>query len=372
MTAWSACALAAEPAAAPASHPTELNNLGVLEARAGRFERAATYLRQAVQASPQDAKFRANLSAALTDWAALLERRGDADQAQALLEEAIAAEGGNGRAHVQLGDLLYFRRSQFEPAVESWKRAYGNISSLEWQWVSQRITQAQRDQAIERGFAALKTPHFVIRLQGQGQDLDDMKALARLLEQAYGALAAQLGDVPAQLTVIVYTAQDLQRLANRPDWAAGLYDGRLRLSLSELKTPLGPNMVSHELAHAFLHHRYGLGVPIWVHEGFAQQQEAPRTRSAREDALDRGLRERTQWVPLKWLDQRFLRPADEQDVARAYAQARLVVSELLARHGIGRFKTFLAQLALGRPVEEAFDGAFAPARWAKADQGVFD
>ena len=358
------------PAASPSATPTDLNNRGVKEAQAGHLDVGVDYVRQAVKAAPQDAQFRSNLCAMLTDWAVQVERRGEVDRAQALLEEAIEYGRDNGRAYVQLGDLLYFRRSQFSDAVQYWKQAYGKIPAAEWQLISRRITQAQRDQAIERGFAARQTAHFTIRLQGAAPV--DVEALAGALERAYQSLSTQLGELPAKLAVIVYTERDLQRLSNRPDWALGLYDGRIRLSLDELNTPLGPSMASHELAHAFLHQLYGPAVPTWVHEGFAQQQEAPRPRTPREQELERGLRERTQWIPLKWLEARFARPADEDDVLRVYAEARLAVQELVTRRGMSRFKAFLAALAKGEPVEAAYDQAFAPSRWAQADQGVFE
>ena len=172
------------------------------------------------------------------------------------------------------------------------------------------------------------------------------------------------------MTVIIYTAQDLHRTYNQRDWALGFYDGRLRLLGSELGTEAARVLVAHELAHAFLQHTYGPGVPTWVHEGFAELQEGDRPRSEEERRLEQGIRAGTLWIPLKWLDGRFARPSSADDVGRAYVEARLVVQELVQRHGIDRFKTFLAALGHGTAVDAAYDAAFEPDRWARTDQSI--
>ena len=360
-----------DPAASGApAQATDLNNQAVAEAQAGRFEEGVRLLRQALALNPNDATARTNLSGILTDWAGRLDGRGRVDEAIAALRDAVQLDPANGMALVHLGDLLYLRRSRMEEAVQAWRLAHGKVPDPVWQAVATRITQAQRDQLIERGYAARQTAHFDIRFQQANEA--DVSMLERVLETAYARLAEELGTSPSRLTVIIYTDRDLRRTYYQRDWALGFYDGRIRLRLEELSQADVADMAAHELAHAFLQHAYPGPLPTWVHEGYAQRQERERSLPPEIARLEQGIQARTQWIPLKWLDRHFEQPTGREDVARAYLEAHLAVDELIRRFGMKPFVAFLAQLSTGAGVEPAYDLAFAPSRWARADHGVFE
>ena len=358
--------------AADSRHPSaaELNNQGVRAAQDGQFATGVDYLRRAVTADPNDPLLRTNLSGVLTEWAGRLEHTGEVDQAERLLQEALQHEPANGRAFALLGDIAYFRRSDFAKAVDYWKRAYATLPAEEQRMAADRIAQAQRDQTIEHGFASKRTAHFEIRLaRQQGIDLE---ALERLLEEAYARLMNGLGSGPSTITVIVYSRQDLRRTYNQRDWALGFYDGRLRLAWNEVASALAPSLIAHELTHAFLRHAYAGGLPIWVHEGLAQVEEGARPMAEQERRWEEGVRSGSSWVPVKWLDRRFTHPSNTEDVARAYVEARLIVARLIERHGMGQFTAFLKQLSDGAAIEATYDAAFAPDRWARTDAPIFE
>lgn len=352
-----------------ASTATDLNNQAIAEAKTGHLDQSIALLRQAFTLSPADPLVSKNLSFALTDWAAQLYREGRADETIPILEEAIQRYSQNGRALVALGNLYYLSRNEFSRAVETWKRAYGLIPSAQWQGVAARIAQAERDQGIERRFATYTTPHFKIRVPGQDQQAV-AEQLGTNLELAYARLSAELGSSPTDLTVIAYSTGDFQRLSGKPDWVIGFYDGRVRIRIEDVGTDRESRIVFHELAHAFLHTVYGRGVPIWVHEGYAQTQEPPHLRTATEQEAEEGVRARTAWVPLKWLDAHFEQPADARDIERAYVQSRVIVEFLLRRYGLAPFQQFLSAVSTGRPVDQAFEQAFPKSRWARFDQGL--
>lgn len=367
-SAASSAAVDTPPAGAQGPTASELNNQGVAAAQEGRFEVGVDDLRQSLRANPQDPLVRKNLSGILTDWAIHLEQAGLMDQAEPRLQEAIRHDPDNGRAYVLLGDLAYFQRSNFAQAIEFWKRANGKLPDAKWHVVADRISQARRDQAIERGFLSTQTAHFDIRVQQQGRVA--LEPLGRTLEEAYARLEQRLGVGPPKVTVIIYTDADMRRAYNQRDWAVGFYDGRLRLRWDEVATEWASSLIAHELAHAFLYFIYRGRVPIWVHEGFAQLEELPRERSDEEQRLEQGMISGASWIPLKWLDERFSHPTSRDDVGRAYVEARLVVAELVARHGIDQFKAFLAALSRGTAVADAYDAAFTPSRWSRTDQTI--
>ena len=353
-----------------AGDATDLNNRGVTEAKAGRFEEGVSLLRQAIAQDPGDETIRKNLSGMLSDWAPRLDQRGRGDDAVEALREAIRHDPDNGWAYVTLGDLLYLRHSRLDEAIDMWRRAHGKVPPAAWPGVSDRIAQAGRDQTIERGFTARESAHFELRFQAHASL--DAARLEQALEDAYERLAGEFGRGPPRLTVLVYSERDLRRVYNQRDWAVGFYDGRVRLRADDVASALLPDLLSHELAHAFLHHLYGAGVPVWVHEGYAQLQERPRTLDADGERLMAGLKDRSQWIPLGWLDRRFSQPTSQEDVLRAYLEAKMAVEAMVARHGTPKFHAFLGALTAGRSPDEAYEEACAPARWALAERGLFE
>jgi tetratricopeptide (TPR) repeat protein len=344
----------------------QLNNRGVATAKSGDFAHGVADLRQALEIAPTDQLIRKNLSGMLIDWARQLERAGEVLRAESLLREAVGYEPENGLAFARLGDLAYFVRSDFDQALTYWKQAYPNLPDEGRRTLADRISQAQRDQTIERGFLVDRTAHFEIRIPRDSHV--QVGPLQTILEQAYRQLGSVLGEGPPTVTVIIYGASDLRRTYYQRDWALGFYDGRLRLLWTELGTEALHAMVAHELAHAFLQYRYRNGLPIWVHEGFAQLQEHARLRGPDERQAEEAIISGASWVPLKWLDRRFTQPSHREDVMRAYVQARLVVNDLMARYGMGRFAAFLNELSRGAAVNTAYETAFAPARWSQTDR----
>ena len=393
-------------AAGEATTATDLNNQAVLEGRAGRVEEGVALLRQALALAPNDPEIRRNLSSALTDWARTLQAQGPVDRPIALLEEAVQLEPRNGPAWVSLGDLSYFHQSDFDQAIRCWRQARGALTDAQWQPVAERLSQAERDQAVERQFATHETPHFRVRFAAAPLDqggLTGRGLAARVgerLEEAYARLQEALGVNPSALTVILYPPGDLQRLSKRREWGIGFYDGRIRIRQQDLGTNQEARILAHELAHAFLHRAYGPRLPIWVHEGYAQVSEPPRPlfeeqsrwwamtigvsmppRSqtqtfvhAGRSRSDRhktgaGLVDQTHWVPLQWLDSRFQQPVGSDELERAYRQARMVVAFLINRHGQARFTDFLQRLSKSEAVDAAYEAAFAPSRWSRVAAG---
>lgn len=349
---------------------SEFNNIGVTVAKAGDFEGGVAFMKRALELNPADDQILTNLSGMLTEWARSLAVQSKTEEALTAYEEAVRYDSTNGIALFELGDLYYFRKSKFDHAILLWKKAHGYAPSSTRRMIADRISQAERDQRIERQFNRHQSEHFDVRVQSSKHPA--VAALVEILEEEYQRLETQLGSGPPRITVIVYNDQDMKRLYHQRDWSVGFYDGRLRMRWNELVSGVARPLVAHELVHAFLHHLYGASVPTWVHEGFAQVNEGQRLMTEDEQRIEEGVRSRSMWIPLAWVDSRFTRPSDLDDVKRAYIESRVVVSELIKRHGYDRFKQFLGRLKDGKSLEMAFDQSFAPSRWFRFNQGSFD
>ncbi|MBI3322545.1 MAG: hypothetical protein HYZ94_02575 [Candidatus Omnitrophica bacterium] len=359
------------PVQAEQAGGSELNNQGVRAAQAGRFEEAVKTLREAAALSPADLQVRQNLSGILTDWAARLQEEGRFDEAASALREALANDSSNAKTLLLLGNLAYASEDDLASAVSFWKKALPGAPSSHRQGLLQKISQAERDLSIERGFEARQTEHFHVRFEGSPPP-ENSGRLTAVLEEEYGRLNTALGTGPARIGVIVYAGDSFKRIAGRQDWTLGLYDGRIRLRLEDIGTEWMAPILAHELAHAFLREEFGPRIPVWVHEGYAQASEPARPAAPREAELEKAVASRSAWVPLKWLDRRFQQPSHLDDVEKAYAQSKWAVSELLRRFGHARFRKFLEGLAARKTVEQAFNSAFAPLTWSRADAGSFD
>ncbi len=349
----------------------DLNNQGVMEARSGHFEQGVSLLRQALLKEPGDVQIRRNLSGILSDWAVQLEQQGQSDRAIQALEEAVKYDPENGKALVVLGNFSYLLRNDLTQAIQFWKQAYGKIPPDQSAALLEKISRAQRDLAIERGFTGLRTAHFHLCFEASGK-APEAAGLGDVLEREYKRLSQAVGAAPPVLTVIVYTDQNFKRVAGSQDWALGLYDGRIRMRLDDLGTERTQPILAHELAHAFLAQAYGPRVPIWIHEGFAQTQEPPTPPTDRQKAVLQEIISRTSWIPLRWIDRRFEQPSGREDLERAYTESRLVVDFLIRSKGMDRFQEFVKKVGSGGPVEQAFDQTFAPLRWSKIEQGILD
>jgi tetratricopeptide (TPR) repeat protein len=364
-----AAAAAAEPAAPEPA--TEWNNRGVRAAQAGQFEEAARWLRQGLQADPADASVRRNLGGVLLDWALQEAGLGHLARAISLLEEAVSAHPELGQAWASLGNLYYVTRPDFSAAIEAWQQAHSRVPAAQGQELAARIAQAERDRHIERTFAGQETAHFVLRAE---PDLpaDAIADVGTLLEQEYGRLQGVFGSaLPARVTVLLYGASGYRRIAGRKDWSLGLYDGRIRLRIDELSAQQLPAVAAHELTHAYVTSLYGPALPVWVQEGLAQLQEPPQPMSPRQAQVRSAIEDRTGWIPLKWLGQRFERPGHAEDLERAYMESRLVMEALFAQHDPGAVQEWLRRLGRGEEIGAAFEQAFPGARWARFEQGAW-
>lgn len=364
-------ALAGTASAAESSlDAIQLNNLGVTAARDKRYAEAASYLRHALELSPDDAQMQRSLSAVLTDWAIAEMQAGDADEAIELLEEAVQRDSQNGVAWLGLGDAQYMAKHDFAAALRAWRQARGRVSGLHERALTDRLTRVERDHALERGLPTHETAHFYLRLQG-APDPALAAQVGTLLETLYARLARDFEVTPPRLSVIIYSDETFERVSPR-DWALGLFDGRLRIRREEVTTPSASPLLAHELTHAFIHHAYRGRIPLWLNEGIAQAEEWEQLPSESEMRAWRQVVSGRQWVPLEWLDKHFRQPADTADLERAYVQARIVAIALARRHGWPRVHAFLRQLAGGVEFAQAFDDMLAPQRWARVNQGILE
>ena len=153
------------------------------------------------------------------------------------------------------------------------------------------------------------------------------------------------------MRVVFYDPEDFDRLTGLGDWAGGVFDGVVRLSVRDLSegTTWRSTLV-HELVHAFLDAWCGASVPGWLNEGLAQRLEQKRTSPASLGALlEHGL------FPLERLSGSLASWQDPREIGLAYAQSLAFVEYLSTNYGDEALRRTLAGLARGEAVGAGFE-----------------
>ena len=125
-----------------------------------------------------------------------------------------------------------------------------------------------------------------------------------MLDRAYWRIGLLLGGTyPNEpVPVVLYTGEQFRDITRSPSWAAGAYDGIIRVPMrGALDNPTELDRVlSHEFAHALIRNLAPRGVPTWLNEGLAT-------------ALETG--------DLEWAEKQVRRAAEAGAAARAAVRA---------------------------------------------------
>ena len=160
-----------------------------------------------------------------------------------------------------------------------------------------------------------------------------------ILDRAYFRIGQTLGTYPTDpIPVVLYTAEQFRDITRSPSWAAGAYDGTIRVPMRGAldKREELDRVLSHEFTHALIRTLAARGVPTWLNEGLATRMEKV-----------------TGTVPLRALQNGFGRFTGEQAQV-AYAASALAARRLLNEAGGAAITNLLTDLGEGVDFESAF------------------
>jgi tetratricopeptide (TPR) repeat protein len=308
---------------------------------AGRARAAAEAFREALASDPKNARL--HLGAGM---AAALERR-DQDAKDAL-ERAIALDGRLTPARTLLGQIQY-RLGDFAGAI----RTYEALVALA---PDQRDAQAtlerwRREFELHERMQQAVGSHFTVSFEGPAEAALAAEALD-VLDRAYWRIGLLLGGTyPNEpVPVVLYTGEQFRDITRSPTWAAGAYDGIIRVPMrgaldnaKELE-----RVLSHEFTHALVRSLAPRGVPAWLNEGLATALEAGDLGWA-----EKQVRAQPAPVPLRTLQSGFGRLTG--DAAQlAYATSALTVRRIIDEAGGFAIVNLLRDLGEGADFETAF------------------
>jgi tetratricopeptide (TPR) repeat protein len=307
---------------------------------AGRGRAAADAFREAIAADPKNARL--HLGAGM---AAALERR-DAD-ALGALQRALGLEPSLVQARALLGQVQY-RMGDASAAIRTYEALVaatpgdpGPRATLD-RWRREAARHDRMRQAIDA--------HFTVSFEGPAEERLATEALAAL-DRAYWRIGQLLGSYPsAPIPVVLYPAEAFRDITRSPAWAAGAYDGIIRVPVGgalERRDELD-RVLAHEFTHALVRTLATRGVPTWLNEGLASALETGDLDWA-SSALTAG----RPAISLQALQSGFGRLSAVEATA-AYAVSAIAVRRLLDEAGGFAIANLLRDLGAGVDFETAF------------------
>ena len=306
---------------------------------AGQAHAAADGFREALAADPKNARL--HLGAGM---AASLERR-DAD-ARDEFEHALALDPKLAQGRALLGQMQY-RMGERLLAV----RTYQTLVAMVPDDRDARATleRWQREADLHDRMQQAVGSHFTVSFDGPAEAALAAEALDAL-DRAYWRVGQLLGTYPSDpIAVVLYTGEQFRDITRAPSWAAGAYDGVIRVPMRGAldKREELDRVLSHEFTHALIRTLASRGVPAWLNEGLATALEAGTLEWAERQAAAQDP------VPLRALQAGFGRFTGAE-AQLAYATSALAARRLLEEAGGFAIANLLRDLGEGLDFNTAF------------------
>jgi tetratricopeptide (TPR) repeat protein len=299
-------------------------------------DRAASLFREELKQRPRDPIL--HFGAASAAYAL-----GQTGSALASLKKAVEIDPEFVEALVMLGQVAY-ESGNGDLAIRSIERASAlrprdrGLTDLRERW--------RHESSVHNSYLEKPAGHFRILYEGgTQQSIGDR--VARVLEHGYSSIGRTLNSYPSEtLTVILYTNREFQDITRSPSWAAGGYDGRIRVAVGGAQPADLDRVVTHELVHAIVASAAPQRVPAWLNEGLATYLE-----SSDRSWVPGVLHKASTIVPLGDLSNGFS-GLDEERALVAYAESAVAAEILCTKLG-SNIGGFLEVVGSGRSVDDA-------------------
>jgi tetratricopeptide (TPR) repeat protein len=325
----------------------ELNDAGWKMIERGDGARAARFFADALVLEPDEPVL-------LLGAGAAAHLAGRPKDALAHLRRALDINPRLTQAALLLGEIAY-SEGDVAVAIATLEKALKYLPNDPD--LTERLTAWRAEADIHREFEERRYDRFRVMFQGYADAALAAQA-TDVLNAAFWQIGAKLGAYPADAVVVMlYTDKQFRDITQAPDWAGGVYDGRIRVpAAGAAKAPQEfERVLIHELVHAIIAKAAPRGVPTWLHEGLAQYFAGEDTQAARRRLRAVG---RDRLLPLAKLESGFsgLGAAQAQI---AYDESLVAVDVIMERPAFN-WASLLRELPRYDRPERAFNGFVLP------------
>jgi tetratricopeptide (TPR) repeat protein len=276
--------------------------------------------------------------------------QGQDEHAIALLKQALQIEPRLAAAALILGEILY-RQGDVDLAIGLYERAIHDAPAPMVEAMRQRLDAWREEASMPQNHDAIKNDRFTIGFDGPVQQKLAARA-STVLDAAFWRIGKTLGAYPsASINVVLYSARQFHDITGAPEWAAGGFDGQIRMPVGGAAQNLAEfdRVLTHELTHAMLKSVAPRNLPAWLNEGLAMYAEG------HDSALsERRLARARLFVPLAVLQTSFSR-LNAAQAAVAYEESAFAARALLDRIGPSGLGELLQDLGNGQTIEQAIE-----------------
>jgi tetratricopeptide (TPR) repeat protein len=352
------------------------NNLGVILAEQKKYYEAIEHFNAAKAQKPEDISIRLNLLSTLVTIkdidsltreaeeilklrprdaeitlkvAAAYQNSEKTISAQTTLEKLIDLVPDNPEVNATLGRLLY-KNGNIDDAIFYLKRAK-DLFKQSRPDVENFLKQLQKENAVIISARHYSSLHFSLTChesfsEGWAEELLD------LLEEAYQSIGDRLSFYPSQRSqVLVMQTNDFHKVHDLPEWAGGVYDGKIRLPVPSRATL--PSSLRSAIRHEYTHHVVFLmssgNCPLWLNEGLAQIFEF---NSNPDESVEEFIK-----IDIQLKDFANQIRKSKQEAGNLYRQAHITVLKIIRHIGWPAMSELLHSLGKGYSVEEVLKQA---------------
>ena len=306
----------------------------------GAYQESLGLFERATSRRPGDAKA----------WIGLaLSARGLQQDARAIeaLEAALQTNPGLIDAH-RLAGRWYGELDRADLAIPHFEAALRQAPNAVQ--IQSELRQARQSREQDARLSRLSRAQVVVKFE-PGLDAAAASRLAEELETAAVAIQEALGYQPTVPVVAILHGRDE---GARPDWAEGLFDGRLHVTMAQLhqsRTRLQAYL-RHEYTHAVIHRISQGRAPTWLDEGIAQYLERPASAKpvARLVAPDEPIFLGAMQGDFAGLPQ--------AEARRRYAESLRATTLLINAHGVMGLRRWLETLTVSKDLAQAYERVF--------------
>ncbi len=351
------------------------NNLGVTLAGKKNFSEAIRQFEAAKAQKPEDVSIRLNLLSTLVTVknaaaverearelmklrpndpelalkvAAAFQKTENMTAAISILQETAERVPDNSRIHAMLGRLFYRNGELAESEFHLQRSAEIDPNDPE---TGRFLEKLHREAAVECEMQTFSSIHFNLSCPASYPE-DWAQDLLEQLEEACNEVGERLNFYPSQRSqVLIMPSDDFRRVHDLPDWAGGLYDGKIRLPVpgSNIRPSALKGAVLHEYTHHVIFLMSSGNCPIWFNEGLAQLFETDGNETINPGDQPASL----SISSLATIDSEFRNNPDRKKAVALYRASLMATSRILGEFGWRR----ISELLTGLGTADSFDKA---------------
>lgn len=289
-------------------------------------------------------------SASLLNQAVEHFQKREYDLARSLLEAALREDPQNAPAYALLGEIDYLQE-HLASAKSNFEISYALDPRPDLKKKIEKITLEKKSSA---SFATYDEEHFLIKYPSTQTSVEGYQ-LKELLREAYSIISRDLAYYfQSKITVLLYDQEQFAKIQEKPAWAQGFYDGKVRMPISrsgfidqDLKA-----LTVHEVSHAFITALSKGRAPAWINEGLAEYEE--NQVRAIDLSIFRTAVRSGKLLPIELLMEqgRLDKIQDSEKVALIYQQGFNLTQYLVQRYGMFTVKKILEAYGSGKSSDE--------------------